>query len=229
MHLTSPLFNIDARALVRIEDICNLSHKLLQKLEKFLDELDLKDITVVVQDWGGLLGLSLLGTHPRKFKRVVVMNTYLPTGERPMPLAFRIWKTFSQLVPDLPIGFVMRQGTYQKLSKDVCDAYKAPFPSSKYKAGAKIFPALVPSSPSDPAVPFMLKAREVLKRWDKPALIMFSDKDPIMSGAWKWFYHNIPTAKNQERITIKDAGHFLQEEKGEEIAGHILDFMLRTP
>ncbi|MCP4121952.1 MAG: alpha/beta fold hydrolase [Bacteroidetes bacterium] len=198
------------------------------KMEAFLEELNLKDITVVVQDWGGLLGLPLLGEHPDKFKRVVVMNTYLPTGKRPMPMAFRIWKTFSQLAPNLPIGFVMKQGTHQKLSKEVCDAYKAPFPSAKYKAGAKIFPALVPGNPKDPAVPYMLKAREVLKSWDKPAIVIFSDKDPIMSGAWKWFYHNIPTAKDQERIIIKDAGHFLQEEKGEEIATHIAAFMKRT-
>jgi haloalkane dehalogenase len=199
-----------------------------KKLEQFLDELQLRDITVVVQDWGGLLGLSLLGQHPDRFKRVVVMNTYLPTGERPMPMAFTIWKTFSQFAPDLPVGFVMKMGTHQKLSKTALDAYKAPFPSNKYKAGAKVFPALVPSRPDDPAIPYMLRAREVLKAWDKPALVLFSDKDPIMSGAWKWFYYNIPTAKENKRMTIQNAGHFLQEDKGEEIAGHILAFMGRS-
>ena len=198
------------------------------KLEQFVQKLDLRDITVVVQDWGGLLGLPLLGQHPDLFKRVVVMNTYLPTGKRPMPMAFKIWKTFSAIAPDLPIGFVMKMGTHQKLSKEAMAAYKAPFPSAKYKAGAKSFPALVPSSPKDPAVSYMLKAREILKAWNKPAIVLFSDKDPIMSAAWKWFYYNIPSAKEQKKVTIKDAGHFLQEDKGEEIAGHILEFMKRT-
>ncbi len=122
----------------------------------------------------------------------------------------------------------MKMGTHQKLSKEVVAAYTAPFPSAKYKAGAKVFPALVPGSTDDPAIPHMLHAREVLKQWQKPALVMFSDKDPIMSGAWKWFYYNIPTAQQTERITINNAGHFLQEEKGEEIATHITAFMERT-
>ena len=198
------------------------------KLEKFIRILGLNNITVVVQDWGGLLGLPLLAEHPNLFKRVVVMNTYLPTGKKPMPLAFKLWKGLSQLSPFMPVGSILSAGTHQKLSASAKQAYNAPFPSAKYKAGAKIFPALVPSSESDPAVPYMLKARAVLKEWQKPAFVLFSDKDPIMSGAWKWFYHNIPTAKNQPQITIKDAGHFLQEDKGEEIATHINAFMLRT-
>lgn len=198
------------------------------KLVAFMETLDLKDITVVVQDWGGLLGLPLLAEYPERFKRVVVMNTYLPTGEKPLPLAFKAWKTFSQTSPILPIGGIIKSGTHQKLSKEICAAYDAPFPSSKYKAGARVFPAIVPASKNDPAVPYMLKAREVLQNWQKPAIVLFSDKDPIMSGAWKWFYHNIPTAKDQPQITIKDASHFLQEDKGEEIAGHIVKFMERT-
>lgn len=199
-----------------------------KKLESFIKLLQLKDITVVVQDWGGLLGLPLLAEHPDKFKRVVVMNTYLPTGKKSMPLAFNIWKKFSQIVPNLPIGMILKAGTHQPLSKATKKAYDAPFPTGKYKAGAKIFPSLVPSNEEDPAIPYMLKARKVLKSWSKPALVLFSDKDPIMSGAWKWFYNNIPTAKDQPRITIKDAGHFLQEDKGEEIAKHVDEFMLKT-
>lgn len=198
------------------------------KLQQFIEKLDLNGMTIVVQDWGGLLGLPLLAYNQERFSRMVVMNTYLPNGERPMPLAFKIWQKFSQWMPNLPIGFVMKMGTHQKLDKEVLKAYTAPFPSAKYKAGAKVFPALVPGSTDDPAIPHMLHARKVLKSWQKPALVLFSDKDPIMSGAWKWFYYNIPTAQDNERITIKDAGHFLQEEKGEEIATHIADFMVRT-
>lgn len=198
------------------------------KLEQFVRALDLSDITVVVQDWGGLLGLSLVGKYPELFKRLVIMNTYLPTGERAMPPAFKIWRAFSQYMPGLPIGFIMDIGTARKLSPGAKKAYTAPFPSMKYKAGARKFPALVPSSSDDPAVPYMLKAREVLKGWTKPVIIMFSDKDPIMSSAWKWFHHNIPSAKEQGRITIKNAGHFLQEDAGEVIASHIAAFMNRT-
>ncbi|MCL4145739.1 UNVERIFIED_CONTAM: hypothetical protein GTU68_063617 [Idotea baltica] len=156
------------------------------------------------------------------------MNTYLPTGEKPMPFAFKIWKNFSQVSPFMPVGWIIKAGSHQKLTAAAKKAYDAPFPSAKYKAGAKIFPALVPANQQDPAVPYMLNAREVLKSWQKPAFVLFSDKDPIMSGAWKWFYNNIPTAKDQPQITIKDAGHFLQEDKGEEIAEHIVEFMNRT-
>ncbi|MEZ5002933.1 MAG: haloalkane dehalogenase [Chitinophagales bacterium] len=197
------------------------------KLVAFMEALNLEDITVVVQDWGGLLGLPLLAEYPDRFKRVVVMNTYLPTGEKPMPMAFKAWRTFSQTSPVFPIGGIIQSGTHQKISKEVRKAYDAPFPSAKYKAGARVFPAIVPADTNDPAVPYMVNAREVLKQWEKPAIVLFSDKDPIMSGAWKWFYHNIPTAKEQPQITIKDAGHFLQEDKGEEIARHIVEFMER--
>ena len=199
-----------------------------EKLDYFIKALKLKDITVVVQDWGGLLGLPLLAENQNLFKRVVVMNTYLPTGEKPMPTAFKIWKGFSQTSPFMPVGWILKVGTHQKMSSKVKNAYDAPFPSAKYKAGARIFPALVPSKPTDPAVPYMLKAREVLQKWKKPAFVLFSDKDPIMSGAWKWFYNKIPSAKDQPQITIKGAGHFLQEDKGEEIAQHIVEFMRRT-
>lgn len=196
-----------------------------EKLIKFKEALNLTDITLVVQDWGGLLGLPLLAEFPDDFKRVIIMNTALPTGDKPMPAAFKAWKTFSQNTPILPIGGIIKSGTYKKLSKAAREAYNAPFPKQKFKAGARVFPALVPASPDDPAVPYMKKARKVLQAWQKPALVMFSDKDPIMSGAWKWFYHNIPTAQNQPKITIKDAGHFLQEDKGEEIAEHIVKFI----
>ncbi len=197
-------------------------------LKEFLEEKKLNEITVVVQDWGGLLGLSLVGAMPEKFKRLVIMNTSLPIGDKPMPPAFKAWKTFSQTTPILPIGKIIKMGTHRKLSKATVNAYNAPFPSGKYKAGARVFPALVPDKPTSEGVTELKQARAVLKEWDKPALVMFSDKDPIMSGAWKWFYYNIPTAKDQPKITIKDAGHFLQEDAGEEIAQHIVDFMDRT-
>ena len=201
----------------------------LQSVIGFIEALDLKEITVVVQDWGGLLGLGAVGRIPERFARLVIMNTAIPIGDRPMPTAFKIWKTFAKMTPSLPVGGVIKMGTYQPLAKAVKAAYNAPFPSNKYKAGAKIFPELVPGTPDDPGVPIMKKAREVLSAWDKPCQIIWSNKDPIMGRGNFFFKKLVPTAKEQPDILIRDAGHFLQEDKGEEIAQHILEFLERTP
>lgn len=198
-----------------------------RSLEKFIDKLQLNDITLIVQDWGGLLGLSLLGAYPERFSRVVVMNTFLPRG-KPLSLPFKLWQLFTRYHPSTPIGLIMRTGTFKRLPKDVLEAYKAPFPNRKYKDGAKAFPTLVPSQPNQPGVDRMNKAREVLSQWHKPALVLFSDKDPVMSGLEKFFYNLIPSSRDQPEIIIKDAGHFLQEDKGEEIAIYIDDFMKGT-
>jgi haloalkane dehalogenase len=191
----------------------------------FIEKMDLTGVTLVVQDWGGLLGLGALGEMPERFARVVIMNTYLPIGDRPMPKAFMAWKNFAKRMPGFPVGTVMKMGTYQKLTSE---AYQAPFPANKYKAGAKIFPELVPTKATDEGISEMKKAREVLGKWQRPALILFSDKDPIMSGGDKFFRKLIPSASEQPEIIIKDAGHFLQEDKGEEVATEIKAFMERT-
>ncbi len=195
-----------------------------KSLENFIESLDLKDITLLVQDWGGLLGLSLLGEHPDRFKRVVIMNTFLPKG-KPLPLSFKLWQAFARYHPSIPVGKVIQMGTYNKLPKETIEAYDIPFPARKHKAGARSFPGLVPSSPGDDGVERMNKARKVLSEWNKPALVLFSDKDRILSGFEGFFYKLIPSSKEQKKITIKDAGHFLQEEKGEEIAGYIDKFI----
>ena len=195
-----------------------------KSLVNFIEKLDLQDITLVVQDWGGLLGLSLLGEYPEKFKRVVILNTFLPIG-KPLGSFFKAWQKFAKYHPSLPIGSIIQKGTYQDLSKDVLDAYKAPFPSKKYKGGARAFPTLVPGKPDDPGVKEMKKARQVLSKWTKPALILFSDKDKMMSGLENFFYKLIPSSVEQKKVIIKDAGHFLQEEKGEEIASYIDQFI----
>jgi len=195
-----------------------------KSLVNFIEKLDLNDITLVVQDWGGLLGLSLLGAYPEKFKRVVILNTFLPIG-KPLHSFFKAWRKFAKYHPSLPVGSIIQKGTYQELSKEVIAAYKAPFPSKKHKGGAKSFPTLVPDKPTDPGVKEMKKAREVLSQWKKPALVMFSDKDKMMSGLENFFYKLIPSSGEQKQLIIKDAGHFLQEEKGEEIAEYIDQFM----
>jgi len=195
-----------------------------RSLEHFIQKLDFNDITLVVQDWGGMLGLSLLAKYPERFKRVVVLNTFLPVGKK-MSLFFKIWRMYAKYHPSLSISTILKRGSFQKLSKEVLEAYDAPFPNRKHKGGAVAFPLLVPANRNDPAVKPIQKARDVLSKWNKPALVLFSDKDKILGGLDKFFYKLIPTAKEQQKIKIKDAGHFLQEEKGEEIAQYIHKFM----
>lgn len=196
----------------------------LETLVNFCQALEIQDITLVVQDWGGLLGLGLLGQHPELFKRVVIMNTFLPIG-KPLKFPFKMWQWFSKYHPSLPVSKIIQFASHTVLSKAVLKAYDAPFPDKGYKVGARIFPSLVPGKKNDPGVKYLIKAREVLAKWDKPALVLFSDKDKVLGGLEKFFFKLIPTANNQQKIIIADAGHFLQEEKGEEIANYIDAFI----
>ncbi|MFZ3090334.1 MAG: haloalkane dehalogenase [Nitrospirota bacterium] len=199
-------------------------------LAGFINALSLNKITLVVQNWGGLIGLRIVSEMPKQFSRLVIMNTGLPTGDVPASEAFLKWQKFVQNTPDLPIGQVIRMGMVNgnKLTTEVIAGYEAPFPDASYKAGAVAWPMLVPLQPDDPGAAEMRQAKDFLSKWSKPALVMFSDKDPITSGADRFFRELIPSAKNQPEIVIKDAGHFLQEEKGEEIAQNIIEFMGRT-
>jgi haloalkane dehalogenase len=203
----------------------------LGTLTGFIKGMDLKRITVVVQDWGGLIGLAAVAHMPDHFGRLVIMNTGLPTGRGKPSEAFLAWRKYAETHPDMQIGQSILGGMAypEKITKAIIAAYEAPFPDVKYKVGAAVWPLLVPVSPDDPASAEMRHAREVLSKWDKPALVMFSDKDPITGGGDKFFRSLIPTAKDQPEITIRDAGHFLQEEKGEEISDYIVDFIERTP
>ncbi len=194
----------------------------------FLEALDLKGITLVGQDWGGLIGVRLAAEHEERFARIVAANTGLPTGDITMGEAFLRWQRYSQSVPVFHAGGIVKGGCVSELSAEVIAAYDAPFPDDSYKAGARQFPLLVPTTPDDPAAVPNRKAWEVLSRWEKPFLTAFSDSDPVTRGADRLFRQVIPGAKDQPHTTIVGAGHFLQEDKGEELAQVVVDFIGRT-
>jgi haloalkane dehalogenase len=216
----------------KLTEMSEYSFKLhYETLVSFIEELNLERITLVVQDWGGLTGLTVASEMPERFARLVIMNTFLPTGEEPLGDAFHAWRSFVEQHPDLQIGRVIRMGLAkgERLTPEAKAAYDAPFPDATYKAGAASWPLLVPISPEDPGAAEMRRAREIYSEWQKPVLVMFSDGDPVTGAGFKFFRQLIPTAQDQPKVIIKDAGHFLQEEKGEEIAQHILEFIQRTP
>ena len=193
-----------------------------------LTGLDLLGVTLVCQDWGGLIGLRLVAEHPERFARVVAANTFLPTGDRDPGPAFLAWRKFSQEVPEFPVGRIVRGGCTSELPPEVVAAYDAPFPEERYKAGARQFPLLVPASPDDPAAEPNRAAWRVLEGWEKPFLTAFSDSDPITAGADRALQERIPGARGLPHTTITGAGHFLQEDRGEELAGVVVDFVAST-
>jgi haloalkane dehalogenase len=196
--------------------------------EALFDKLDLHDITFFGQDWGGLVGLRLLAAQPHRYARVVVGNTGLPTADRPPSPAFLAWQKYSQESPVFSIGKIVAGGCVTPLSNDVVDAYDAPFPDDSYKAGARIFPSFVPTHADDPAHADNVAAWEVLKAFDRPFLCAFSDQDAVTKGGEAVFIRRVPGAANQPHTTIAGAGHFLQEDKGPELAAVILDLIART-
>jgi haloalkane dehalogenase len=192
------------------------------------DALDLRDVTLVGQDWGGLIGLRLVGEHPDRFARVVAANTFLPTGDRPPNDAFLAWQRFSQEAPELPVGRIVAGGCRTSLSPEVVAGYDAPFPDERFKEGARQFPVLVPTSPDDPASAANRAAWAVLERFDRPVLTAFSDGDPITAGGDRPLQARIPGAVGQAHVTIEGGGHFLQEDRGPALAGVVADFVAAT-
>jgi len=190
-----------------------------------VDALELTGVTLVAQDWGGLIGLRLAAEQPDRFARIVVANTFLPTGREPVPQAFFRWREYSQTTPDFHVGGIIKGGCQKELAPEVIAAYDAPFPDDRYKAGARQFPMLVPVSPDDPAAEANRAAWQVLLGWDKPFLTAFSDQDPITRGADLFFQSAVPGAKGQPHTTIRGAGHFLQEDAGEELARVVVGFL----
>jgi len=190
--------------------------------------LDLRAVTLVCQDWGGLIGLRLVAEHPERFARVVAANTFLPTGDTDPGPAFLAWRTFSQQVPEFPVGRIVSGGCATPLPAEVVAAYDAPFPEDRFKSGARQFPLLVPARPDDPASEPNRAAWKVLERWERPFLTAFSDSDPITAGGDRMLQARIPGAQGQPHTTIAGGGHFLQEDRGAELAGVVVDFIART-
>jgi haloalkane dehalogenase len=229
-------------------------------LGAWLEKLDLRDLTLFCQDWGGLIGLRTLTQTPERFARVVAANTALPDGTgvpedagpalrslyeslpvieaneigarfaaQDGPPGFLYWRKFCAEAPAIQVSELVAFAGGRGLSAEQARAYDAPFPDERYMAGVRQFPSLVPVFPDDPAIPDNRAAWQVLRRFDRPFLTAFSDGDPVTRGMEKRFQDEVPGARGQDHVTIRGAGHFLQEDKGELVAEAVLAFVRRNP
>ena len=194
-------------------------------IKSLMLQLNLTDITLVCQDWGGLIGLRLAAEESERFARIVCANTMLPTGDHEPGEAFQKWRQFSQDVEIFPTGSLINSACVSTLTPEIIAAYDAPFPDERYKEGARQFPLLVPITPDDPAAAKNRAAWKVLCQWQKPFLTAFSDSDPITAGGDALMQKLIPGTKGQKHTTIVAAGHFLQEDKGEVLADVVVNFI----
>jgi haloalkane dehalogenase len=192
------------------------------------DSLGLSGVTLVGQDWGGLIGLRLVAEHPHRFARVVAANTGLPTGDQAMP---EVWLRFRDMVakaPELGISRLVQAGCRTALAEEVLAAYEAPFPDESFKAGPRAMPTLVPTRPDDPASAANRAAWQRLAAWNKPFLVAFSDSDPITGAMGPILQRTVPGAAGLDHPVIENAGHFLQEDAGERLGTVIADFVRAT-
>jgi haloalkane dehalogenase len=192
----------------------------VELVTRHLDRIELDDVTVVVQDWGGPIGLRWAVEHEQQVGRLVILNTGLFTGR--VSKGFMAWREFAERTPDLPIGMIMQGATTTDLPPEVVAAYDAPFPTPESKAGAQRFPLLVPLTADEPGAREMRDVQDALSRWSKPVLIAFSDSDPVFPypQAGEVFTNLIPTAG--EQVRIEGAAHFLQEDRGPQIVEAML-------
>jgi haloalkane dehalogenase len=206
----------------RIEDYSYDFH--YASIERLADELDLRAATVVVQDWGGPIGLRLAVERPERVGRLVILNTGIGAGRAPSPEWLRFRAFMRRVGDEIVPGQLVRLSCVTELAEEVVEAYNAPFPTPESKAGVVAFPELVPTEADHPSAPKMLEVRAALERWERPTLVLFSDSDPIFSpAAAERLAARIPGAGPAE--IVAGAGHFLQEEKGEEIAERIVRFL----
>lgn len=196
-------------------------------MSDWLLSLDLNNITLFCQDWGGLIGLRLVAAFPERFARLMIGNTGLPVGTG-WSEGFEAWRAFSQRVEVFPTGFILNGGTVRELSAAEQAAYDAPFPDESYKSGARQFPVLVPIKPDMPSVAENVAAWRVLAQFSKPVVTCFSDSDAVTKGGEAVFIDRIPGAKGQPHRIVKNAGHFLQEDQPDELVRMIRDFIAAT-
>ena len=182
-------------------------------MSQFIENTDLKNITLFCQDWGGLIGLRLAAKYGDRFEKIVAANTGLPTGKAPLSEGFAVFREFLQIKPDLHVAGQVRNGTTKGIDENALAAYNAPFPDDDHKQGVRQFPNLVPGTPRTPTAEPNQEAWKILREWKKPFLCAFSDKDPIFSVVENSFYKLIPGCKDMPHVTIQNAGHFLQEDQ----------------
>ena len=188
---------------------------------------DLRRITLFCQDWGSLIGLRMVVDAPQRFDRIVLANGGLPTGTSPIPFAFKVWRAFARFSPWFPIGRIVKAGCAQGLTPQELAAYNAPFPTRRHRIAARLFPGFVPTRPDDPERENNERAWEFFKRWDKPFLTLFSNRDPVTRGGHRIWQQLVPGAQGQPHAVTRGAGHFLQEDKGAEVAQAIVAFIQR--
>lgn len=205
----------------RIEDYTYQRH--VEWVTSWFERLNLKDVTLFVQDWGSLIGLRIAAEQSDRIARLVVANGYLPTAQRPTPPAFQVWRAFARYSPVLPAGRIVSFGTVRRVPAKVRAGYDAPYPDKTYQAGARAFPLLVPTSPADPAIPANRAAWDALGRWEKPFLAIFGARDPILGKADRPLIKHIPGAEGQPHARI-NASHFIQEDAGPELARRVVSW-----
>ena len=207
-------------------------HTYLRHVEwmtKWVIQLDLRNITLFCQDWGSLIGLRVAIENQERFNRIVLSNGGLPAGGGRLSEAFMNWREFSRTAKEFDVKRVIQSGTVTNLTPEVLKGYDAPFPDDSYKAGARIMPSLVPIGRDDPEYQRNKKAIKLFGKWEKPFLTAFSDSDPITNGGERLWINHVPGAKNREHPIIKNAGHFVQEDKGPEMARVIIEFIENDP
>jgi haloalkane dehalogenase len=193
----------------------------------FLDELDggARDVHLVCQDWGGLIGLRLVAAQPERFRSVTAMNTTLPTAARPAPPEFHAWRQQAQTMATFAVGALVQSLCAQPLSDAVIAGYDAPFPDETYKAGARIFPALLPIDPDEPEARANVEAWERLAGFERPFLTLFGDGDPMTRGTERVFQKRIPGTRGQPHAVLPGVAHFIQEDAGDEVGRRIAAFV----
>ncbi|MEM6581495.1 MAG: haloalkane dehalogenase [Pseudomonadota bacterium] len=197
----------------------------IEWMQTWLKAMDLKQVTLFCQDWGGVIGLNLVADNPERFDRVVVANSGLPAGDGGTK-ALRVWQFVMKFLPVFPLKTAMTRAVQAKdFNEEQLTAYRAPFPSLKYQAGILAFPGLIALFPDNPGVPQNKAAWQKLGRFSKPVLTLFGNRDPISRGLEKLIHQRIPGATGQNHKILKGGGHFIQEDKPEELVSEILSFL----